>query len=199
MLDDNQLYVGNFYEDIILLPYSILINITDDNYDEIEGSHQLTIALIDFYNRETIKIYTIVVDFTIPSILPSISVDTQIISNNAFELALYNELSSKNNHTITITATDDYGIDKVFLIISGNGINATFEMIHQGQLRALIETYYLTIDLNSYILGDYNITITVIDLAKNSYKVTLKMTLVPPENIPWFQWRSDSYDKIVFL
>ncbi|MHA1211076.1 MAG: hypothetical protein ACTSSH_01320, partial [Candidatus Heimdallarchaeota archaeon] len=185
-MDDNTVLNAYYYESMLNTSYSLLVNITSIFYDVLEGEHELLIGVVDSFNHETTKSLTIIVDNEAPAIPYLPTVDNQVISGVSFDLELDTEEPFENNHTITITITDNTAIAAAFLEISGNGYYRLIEMTRISSARLQTSSYTVSIDLNDLTLGEYNITIRAIDYAGNSHEILIIMNVIPLEAEPWY-------------
>ncbi|MCK5047423.1 MAG: hypothetical protein KAS22_12635, partial [Candidatus Heimdallarchaeota archaeon] len=186
LMDDNPIFSYNFYPIVLIDPYSIQINVSVIHYTILEGTHILSIGIVDSYNREITQNYIIIVDIESPTILPSIIVDSLSYSlDETIELTLNSEEPTQNNHSIQVTVNDNYFIDKVILSIVGVNYSKTEDMVLVQATRQQTNSFYIILDIGILNSGDYNLTITAFDNAGNSYVITAKITILPPQIIPW--------------
>ncbi|MBY8993039.1 MAG: hypothetical protein KGD59_00715 [Candidatus Heimdallarchaeota archaeon] len=185
LMDDNPIINYNFYPAVLLNPYSKQINVLAFHYTILKGPHILSIGIIDSFSRERTKNYPIIVDTESPTILPSIIVDSQSYSLTEIIKLTQNSEPSKNNHSIRVTVSDNYVIDKVIFSISGVNYTYTREMVLYQATKQQTNSFYIIFDIGTLNSGDYNITITAYDYAGNSSEISIKITILPPETIPW--------------
>ncbi len=183
-LDNNEVYTRYHYETLIITQFSVLINITDSHYNGLLNEHTMIIGILDSFNRESLLTYTIIIDNEPPELLGSISIDSQSITSNSHELQLYED-SAQNNHSFSITFTDNYAVQRVTITIVGVDYNKTFEMIPNPTTRLDIVTFSITINFGNLIEENYEVIFTAYDFAGNKQNITLNLTILPEEKTPW--------------
>ncbi len=187
LMDDNPIFSYNFYPNVLLDPYSIQVNVSDIHYTTIlEGTHILSIGFVDSSSIERTQIYIIIVDVISPEIFPTIFVNSLDYTLEAIiELTQNGEDPTENNHSILVRVSDNYAIDKVIFTIIGENYSQTLEMVLVQETKQQNNLFYINLDIGLLNSGDFNITITAFDKAGNSYEITIKISILPPEKIPW--------------
>ena len=186
LMDTNSVHSYNFYPTILLSPYSIQINITGSHYTILKGIHFLTLGLVDSYNRESNQIFMIIVDNESPTIWPSIVIDSQVYSEDEnVELTQNADQPTQNNHSFLVTVNDNFFIDKVLFTIIGENYSQTLEMELVQETKQQTNSFIIYLMIGTLNTGEYNITITAYDYAGNTHEITLKITIFPPQTIPW--------------
>jgi len=186
LMDTNLVNSCNFYPTTLLSPYSIQINITQNHYTILNGTHYLTLGLVDSFNRESNQVFRIIVDGESPTILDSIVVNSQVYSEDEnVELTQNADQPTQNNHSFLVTVIDNYFIAKVLFTIIGENYSRTLEMELVQETRHQTNKFEIYLDIGSLNTGEYNITFTAYDYAGNTQEITLKITVLPPVTIPW--------------
>jgi hypothetical protein len=186
LMDDNTIINYNFYPAILSDPYSKQINVSTFHYTILEGPHILLIVIIDSFNREILQNYLIIVDTELPTIFPSIIVDSLSYSpTEIIKLTQNSEDPSKNNHSIQVTVSDNYVIDKVIFSIYGVNYTQPMERVLVQATKQQTNLFYIIFDIGILSSGDYNITITAYDKAGNTFEIRFKIAILPPKTIPW--------------
>jgi len=180
-LDDIDLLKENYESSIRHDAFMISIAINDTTYQTLVGTHALGVSITDFYSRELLEIFTINVDQTRPEILDSISFGSQILSDVPLKFIYGN----KQNFTITLTVTDNFAVDKVYLTILGSETNITHEMLHIDE-NLEVAQFSITINISNLLVGNYQLIFTSYDMAGNSFQLSHNITIIQEEIIPWF-------------
>ncbi|MCG3253448.1 MAG: hypothetical protein KAX09_06340, partial [Candidatus Heimdallarchaeota archaeon] len=95
--------------------------------------------------------------------------------------------TSQNIYNISLSASDPYGIDSVYLTISGVSYNETFQMSFESEIGDIYK-FGFSLDLNNLTNGNYTIEFVIVDNAGNaiqsSYDMTIQTAQAAPTN--WF-------------
>ncbi|GAI25151.1 unnamed protein product, partial [marine sediment metagenome] len=152
----------------------------------LEGTHFLTVGLVDSFSRESTQVHMIIVDYETPTILLSIVIDSQVYSQDEnVELTQNDDQPTENNHSFLVTVNDNYYIDKVLFTIIGENYSQTLEMELVQETRHQTSSFVIFLEIGALNIGEYNITITAYDYAGNAQEITLKITVLPAVTIPW--------------
>jgi hypothetical protein len=128
----------------------------------------------------------IVWDVIDPEIFGSPIFGDRLLNPTGNTVEIVSEISD-NIYNVSLSASDFYGIDSVFLSIIGDGYNETFQMIFESELSE-IYTFGYSLDLNNFTNGNYTFEFTIFDNAGNeiqsSYSMTVQTAQAAPSN--WF-------------
>ncbi|MHA1155758.1 MAG: hypothetical protein ACTSQK_06575, partial [Candidatus Heimdallarchaeota archaeon] len=183
LLDGDEIVNENYELAIRNESFVFSYDFNESSYISLDDSHELEVALLDFYNRELIQLYIINIDTQNPIILPTITIDSELLTADGFEIVN----GSKESLYFLVTVTDDFGIDRLTLTIVGVDSSVTYDMIAETEEGAQVVQYSLNLSIVDLEIGDYNIIFTTYDLAGNSQSLSYNMTINPVAQIPWFQ------------
>lgn len=195
MLDDNYLFNESYESAIRYDPFWVIIGVTETDYSVFEGEHDLSLIVIDYYNKEVIKHHTIYIDTEDPEILNTITIDDDLLISGSTDIIVDPSNPAGNNHTFTLTVTDNYAIESVEIIITGNGYNNSYELVRVESFRAVVIEYTITLDFTGLDYGSYQITFRATDYAGNEIDSSYSISVSEPTADPWY----GKIDNIIYL
>ncbi|MFW9922294.1 MAG: Ig-like domain-containing protein, partial [Candidatus Thorarchaeota archaeon] len=181
LIDNNEAIRYNYDFDIQFNPFFITYSIIEDDYGIGIETHDIKVAITDYYNRESFYNRIVIVDSELPNILDSISLGSQIFSDEPLEIIK----DSQNEITIIVTVTDNYGIESVILKIEGPGVNNSYQMEQLIEGKAQTVQFTITINIQNYSIGDYQLTFNAFDFAGNNVSIIKFITILAAETTPW--------------
>ena len=183
ILDDVVIMAENYEDNIQYDPFTVSFEFNETIYTALDASHELEVAILEYYNREMIQLYIISIDTETPTILPSITVDSELLS--AEGLVITN--GSKENIFFSVTVTDNFGINRVTLTVSNGEMSETFEMDLEQADRIEVSVFTLNLSLHNFGIGEYSLVFTAYDFAGNSHNLTYNLVVSPAITIPWLK------------
>lgn len=148
--------------------------------------HNVTITVYDKVDRGRIMVLDVIIDMEDPDLFskPIFGDRVLFLTGNTVEIV---GDTSQNIHNISLSASDLYGVDSVYLTLAGDSYNETFLMTLESEIND-IYSYSYSLDLNNFTNGNYTIEFTIIDNAGNSMQSSYEMTIQTAQATPtnWF-------------
>ncbi|MHA1124519.1 MAG: hypothetical protein ACTSQX_02715 [Candidatus Heimdallarchaeota archaeon] len=193
-LDNVNLFNESYESAIRYDPFWELIGITDSDYTVLVGEHDLSIIVIDYFNREVIQYHTIYIDTEDPEFI-SIAMDDALLVSGSTDIVVDPLDPAGNNHTITLTVSDNYTIESVELIILGDGFSESYDLVRAESHRLVVVVYSITLNLTNLEPGNYRLEFKAIDKAGNLIETSYLVTVSEPAAAPWF----DNIANLIYL
>ncbi|MCK5184758.1 MAG: hypothetical protein KAQ95_10665, partial [Candidatus Heimdallarchaeota archaeon] len=176
-------YNGTYQYD----PFVLEILVTEDVFASASGDlHNMTITVYDLADRGRVLILDIIIDLEDPELDEDPRFGDRILVQTGITVEISSD-TSQNIYNISLSAFDSYGIDSVYLTISGVSYNETFQMSFESE-RSDIYKFGFSLDLNNLTNGNYTIEFVIVDNAGNgiqsSYALTIQAEQAAPSN--WF-------------
>ncbi|NHJ38846.1 MAG: hypothetical protein FK731_02355 [Asgard group archaeon] len=184
-------------------PFWLNTTIDESVFTALGDHHNLTITVYDKVDRGRNMIVEIIIDIVNPTIYYTPILGSTVLypTGNVLELS---DDPNENIFNLSINARDTYGISTIFLTISGDGYNETFEMnFDPDQSVSDIYAYYYTLNLTELSEGNYTIQFEIYDNAGNSisssYDLQIQMHENPIDNPQnsFLEWLMDHLYTIV--
>ena len=185
LLDGNYLFNESYESDIRYDSFWTIIDVTVDDYVILDGEHDLVLIVVDIFNREIIQYHTIFVDMENPEILNTITIDDELLISGTTTIVIDPSNTNVNNHTFTITVTDNFAVESVVLIITGDGFDGSYDFVRAASSRLVIVVYTLSINLTGFEYGEYQLTFRATDFAGNEIETVYSISLSEPPVEPW--------------
>lgn len=174
----NEIYLEDFGIDYIITPIDRIIVVEEIDFLSGSGSHNLSISVFDKVNREQRLVIEIILDKEIPLLFQQPIFDSIVLGSTILKIELSEELGL-NNHSLSVFVRDNYGISGVNVTLSGDNYNQTFQMNYKEE-RSLITLgeFDYTFNLDDFETGDYQITLTLMDIAGNLNYISYNLQLM---------------------
>ncbi|MHA1354469.1 MAG: hypothetical protein ACTSR1_04775, partial [Candidatus Heimdallarchaeota archaeon] len=193
-LDNVNLFNKSYEGAIRYDPFWEVIGVTADDYVALVGEHDLSLIVIDYFNREIIQPYTIYIDTEDPEFI-SITIDDELLVSGSTDIIVDPLNPSGNNHTFTLIVSDDYAIESVEIIILGDDYYNSYELLSVLNHRDVVSEYSITLNLTDLVSGNYRITFRATDFAGNVIESSYLVTVSEPAAAPWY----GKIDNLIYL
>ncbi|MHA1187216.1 MAG: hypothetical protein ACTSSK_10140, partial [Candidatus Heimdallarchaeota archaeon] len=192
---DNVNLLNESYESAIRYnPFWEVLSVTADDFVVFAGEHDLSLIVIDYFNREVIQYYTIYIDTDEPEFI-SITMDDELLVSGSTDIVVDSSNPAGNNHTFTLTVTDNYAIESVEIIILGDDYYDSFELLSVLSHRDVVIEYSISLNLTDLASGNYRITFRAADFAGNVIESSYLVTVSEPAAAPWY----GKIDNLIYL
>ncbi len=182
LLDNDEIVNENYELSIRNESFTISYDFNVSSFIGFDDSHELEVAVLDYYNRELIQLYIINIDTEAPTILPDITINSVLLTADGLEVLN----GSEKILSILITVTDNFGLDGVTMTILGDDSSVTYDMITETE-GVQIAIYSLNLSLADFEIGEYTIIFTTFDFAGNNQSLSYNLAIVPEAGNSWLQ------------
>lgn len=180
-LESSLIDYHDYTSSLLLNPFLLPVTVVT----AVLGSQDLTVIVVDAYEREVIVTRTIVVDKTNPVIL-GVTIEGESILEG---VTITKDVDIDNNAlNITFVAfiSDNVGIDSVWITIVSASGNTTYQMTPTNDSEPTYGIYELTINKSELPYGVYTFEVSITDYAGNSFEQSYNVSLNMKITLPWF-------------
>ncbi len=185
-VDNAELLHSVSYNDLELTPFTMPIDIDNTYYNDLTGTHQLVIVLVDAQGREVAEIHPFIIDKNGPSfvgntLIGDIALDSTNTNPQIIEI---DQANGENNITLSTRVNDNIGVANVTLRIQGADFDRIY-ILNIEEIGAQSIKYNISLDISDFGLGEYTFTLTITDYAGNSVNQVYTVSFEEASVIPW--------------